>query len=259
MISGKRDLIFLPAKFLNFLTLQNVYESRKERGRIFQQTSPTDQRNLEMNKLIATLGLIAVVATPVLALDENNDSGSQANQSLKQEISPPQSLAALPGYVSGDMADMAIGAACASSLKLSLSDEQLEKMAKLKADFSDLASQKKAQLHSLQRQLKDSLSSESLDKSKALDLQSKVNTIRNDLANAQLAMRIDSLQVLSSEQKQKLRHAALERQVFGKKGKGHHKGPGGKHGFRKGGEHRPHGPGAGPVGFEGPESPENNS
>lgn len=109
-------------------------------------------------------------------------------------------------------------------------------MAKLRNDFSDTAGVKVAQLRSLMRQQKDLMLRSTVDKSQVLDLQNKINTLKTDLSNAKLNMKLDTLALLSPDQKEKLHHKALQREVFG--------GFKGKHGHA----HRRHGgPAIGPA------------
>lgn len=201
-----------------------------------------------MNKAFSTLTAFAMLTCPVFAQESYDIAGGAQDSSAVEIRSKGQEQVALKGPALTDMADMAIGAASASSLKLSLSDDQLEKMAKLKADFGDAAAQKKAQLQVLNRQLKDSLTKENVQKSELMDIQGKINNLRSELANAQLSIRLETIAILTDEQKQKLRHASLQRQVFGGKGKasGAHKGHHGRRGA----------PAAAPIGAEPSSSPQ---
>ncbi len=120
-----------------------------------------------------------------------------------------------------------------SSLKLS--DDQLEKMASLKNDFRTSTAPEKAQLKSLSFQLKETLMQPAVDKDKAMALEGQINNVRSDLSNKRLSFKIDSLNVLTAEQKEALKHRMLVSQTFGG-GRGfHHRGGGS---FRAGGEHR---------------------
>ncbi|MBX9719818.1 MAG: hypothetical protein K2X81_00345, partial [Candidatus Obscuribacterales bacterium] len=131
-------------------------------------------------------------------------------------------IAAIPTGIAPDMDSNIIGAASVSPLVNTFSDDQLEKIAKIKGAFSDTAAAKVAQLHTLSRELRTQLSQANIDKSQVMDIQSKINNLKNDISNAKLNMRLDTIAVLTAEQRQKFHHMALQRQVLGgRKGHGH--------------------------------------
>ncbi|MBX9689787.1 MAG: hypothetical protein K2X27_23965 [Candidatus Obscuribacterales bacterium] len=171
-----------------------------------------------MRKFLTSLAILAAVSSPAFAQEIGNDTSSGDSDAA-------QTVAVIPGTVTVSDTDMSIAAGgFASPGKMSFSDEQLEKIAKLKSSFQDNNSAKVAQLRSLTRELRDKMTQENLDKSAVLDLQSKINGLKSDLATARLNMRIDTLALFTPEQKQQLRHASLKRQAFGSRGRGqgHH-------------------------------------
>lgn len=130
------------------------------------------------------------------------------------------------------------------------SDEQLEQMYKSKNDFLDKAGPKMVELKSQERALHDLLTQPDFDKSKAMSLQSKINSIHNDLSNLKLEQRISMLNTLTAEQRKELRKSYIKMMDFGPMmmhGKMRHHGWGHKGG---GGACGPGGPG-GPGGHHG--------
>lgn len=110
---------------------------------------------------------------------------------------------------------------------LNLSDDQLEKLHAIRVKSKTATAGKRAELSVLQTQLREALSAENIDKQAAFSIQSKINALRADLANARLASLIEKSDVFTTEQKKEIRHKMLERE----NGMG---GPGFRHG---GGRH----------------------
>jgi len=199
-----------------------------------------------MKRLFAIISLASTLSIPVYAQGISDTAYGGDNSSEEIKVTPSEELAFAPEY-SPQGADMAIGIASpVGGAQLALSDEQLEKIAKVKASLADATGPKKLQLKTLHRQLKDALTKENVDKSSVLNLQSQINSLRDELSNAKLNARLDTLAVLTPEQKAKLRHAALQRQALGsmggRMGGKHHRGHGGQPGFKGG--HHGRGPGA---------------
>ncbi len=172
-----------------------------------------------MKNLLSKLAL----ATLVLV---SGSTIAQADDTVQQEGNGPSfnsriegEVAALP-VVPGEGEDVIGFGAASPAQDMSLTDEQLEKIHSLRTSFQEGTGKKMLELKSLQRQLKDLFLQDKVDRAKASDLQSKISAIKNDISATKLTMRLDSYDVLTSEQKQKLRHKALQRQAFG----------GGKHG-----------------------------
>jgi Spy/CpxP family protein refolding chaperone len=166
-----------------------------------------------MKKTLASIALFSILWSPALARDAGDTSGNTAAEPAAAKSEPADPAASTPAS-----REKLIAEARVTLAPLSLSDDQLEKFAKLKADLQDSTAGTATQVHTLNRQLRDLLSKDEVDKSQAMGIQAKLNSLRNDLANAQLKMRLETLAVLSPEQKQKLRHAALQRQVFSNSG-----------------------------------------
>lgn len=191
-----------------------------------------------MKKLLSTLTIISALTCPVFAQEANDTAGSTAPEDA---MNAPDSLALIAPGIAAPEESIAVGVASGAQTGLSLSDDQLEKIAKLKNEFSDAAGQKMVQLRSLMRQQKDLMTQEKVDKAQVLDLQNKINGLKADLSNAKLNMKLDTIALLNPDQKQKLRHKALQREVFGGGIKGKH----GAHQRRHGGP-IPGGPAGGP-------------
>jgi hypothetical protein len=168
-----------------------------------------------MKKIFASLALFSTLCVPVIAqpIDDTASSAAENPAEIRAEVQ--ENVAVMPTGIPGDT-NLTVAATAASPLPLSMTDDQLEKIAKLKADFSDTSAGTIAQIHKYNRQLRDLLIKEQPDKAQALDLQAKINGLKNDMANAQLNMRLEAISLLSPDQKQQLRHASLQRQVFGR-------------------------------------------
>jgi Spy/CpxP family protein refolding chaperone len=165
-----------------------------------------------MKNIIASIALLSISAlcSPVLAQGINDTAGNTAadgNLSNVGQSARADSTASGPQTRSG-RASMPGG--------LSLSDDQKEKVSKIRTEFKNAVLEKKTQLRTINGQLRDLLTKDEPDRALAMDLQSKINSLRSECANAQLNMRLETLALLSPEQRQKVRQAGLERQVFGR-------------------------------------------
>ncbi|MBX9725306.1 MAG: hypothetical protein K2X81_28135, partial [Candidatus Obscuribacterales bacterium] len=136
------------------------------------------------------------------------------------------------------------GGHCGGGPRMNLTDAQLEKMSSLKNKFEDSTSAEKVQLGSLFRQMKDVFSKPEVDRQQAIALQTKINTVKNDLSTARLNLHLDEIAVLTPDQREQIRHRMLEREAFGGAG-GHHHGHWGRGGHGGHGEHGGR-PGPGP-------------
>lgn len=183
----------------------------------------------EMKKRIFNLVLAGlVIAAPALAANSSTTDGAKPSFSKKTE-------------------GCADGACERSGAKAGFSDEQLEKMSKLRNEFLDSTASKRAEIDSLHRQMKDLFKAENIDRAKALELQSKMDSVKADLSKSKLNLRLDQLALLTPEQKQAMRHRML-RGGFG--GGKHHGGRFGHHGgghFKHGGHGAPGGTAATPA------------
>ncbi len=98
--------------------------------------------------------------------------------------------------------------------KLGLTDEQLAKIASLKDQNLITTASQKAQLRAFNDQLKEVLTRSDVNKQDAMQLQSKINDIRSQLANERLEYRLQFLSVLTPEQTGILRHRMLVSDAF---------------------------------------------
>lgn len=140
------------------------------------------------------------------------------------EMAPPQ----LPVFIG---VGGAAGIAPCKGMDLSI--EQLEKLNAIKTGTLEKTAPLKAELKTLRRQLQNSLSQETLDRSNIKSLNSKINGLKAKLSEIKIASRMDSHDVFTPEQKQLLRKRSLERQLAGHKM--------GKR-FKRMRHHRGHGP-----------------
>ncbi len=110
--------------------------------------------------------------------------------------------------------------------QLNLSDDQLERFHAIRTKFQTDTAIKQAELKVLGIQLREILSAEKIDKQGAASVQSKINNLKADLANARLSSMIEKAEVFTPEQRKELHHRMLQREgAFG----GHHGGRGGSH------------------------------
>lgn len=121
--------------------------------------------------------------------------------------------------------------------------EQKQKLVAIRDQFELDNAQKKAILHVSQRQLHGMLRADSVDKSAALALQSKINGLKADLSTSKLSMMLAARDVFTAEQR------AEFKQMRHHRGWGHHGGKrhcgggggcggrGGHHGGGWGGSH----------------------
>ncbi|MBZ0185096.1 MAG: periplasmic heavy metal sensor [Candidatus Obscuribacterales bacterium] len=99
--------------------------------------------------------------------------------------------------------------------QLELTSEQQEKAYNMKNKLMDQVEPKKTEMKKLKRELKDLLTKESIDRSAVEATQAKINSLHTDLANTTLAFKMDFNEMLTADQRQKLRFRQ------GRKGGGH--------------------------------------
>ena len=211
-----------------------------------------------MKKIIASLSLVAAIICPAFAHTDAVTTSSGAGKDIQFRASiDPEQMASLPGSVNPRLEQDAIGIGGACGINgMNMTDEQLEKIAKLKGAFADSSGAKKLQAKTLSRQLRDLMSQEKIDRAQVIDLQKKISDIHAELATSRLSMRIDALDVLTTEQRKKINSMALKRQVFGSMGGKSVRG--GKHGGRAGHHGKKFGAGRRSQG-EAPATGSNNS
>lgn len=205
-------------------------------------------KNAQQLFTVALAGII--FAAPVLAADGTANSGDTSGGQFK---------------MSKRLAEGGPGGPGGERRKMSFSDDQLQKMSSINNKFKDSVGAQFLQLGSLNRQLKETLTQTTVDRSKALDIQTKINALKADLSIAKLNYKLDKMAVLTPEQREHMRHRMLVSQAMGGQGGGHHfkggrgghcgggrKMHGGQRGFR--GHGGPGGPGA-KIGTEGQKGP----
>lgn len=109
--------------------------------------------------------------------------------------------------------------------KFNMTDEQKSKLSSLKNQYILDTATKKAELKVASNQLREEMGKSSIDKSAAQGLQSKINSLRGELASARLNMLLAAADVFTPEQREafkKMRHGRH----------GHGKSFGGKMGLR---------------------------
>lgn len=96
---------------------------------------------------------------------------------------------------------------------LNLTDEQLEKLARLKSDLMDLSAVKHAKAMTLRRKMADLLTGSEVDQAKIHDVKNQLDAVEQDLSSGRIDFMVNSANVLTSEQRGKLRHQWLMRQL----------------------------------------------
>lgn len=178
--------------------------------------------------LIAMSSLVAF--SPVFASSINDEaSNTSVSRVSGNQASGNEMLAQNP--LAKDTVNIAIGASSPGH-RLPFSDDQLEKLSVIKSKFMDEAGPKATELRSLSRQLRTCLAQETVDVKQARELQEKINQKKADLANLKLQMRLDTMGILTAEQKKELHHRMLQKLALGG-GKGF----AGKHGCHGRGAH----------------------
>jgi hypothetical protein len=121
---------------------------------------------------------------------------------------------------------------------MGLTDDQLSKLADIREGVREKTASQRAQLEALKYQLHKAMMQPAIDKSAAMALQSKINALHGEIANARLAGHIDAMGVFTPEQREHMRHFMLMRSAMRGMGGHHgHDGPcgaecgGGHHGF----------------------------
>jgi len=160
------------------------------------------------------------------------------------QSAPSEELAAMP--VLDSPAVNAFGGEGATRVKVQFTDEQKEKLYEMKNKLLTESGPKKLALKEQQRQLKDLLTKETIDRKAIQDTQSKINSLRTDLANVHLAFRMDMQEQLTPEQRKAMRYRGMK--SGGKSKMKHHRR--GHKGFPRATEETENKIGAEPMNFE---------
>jgi len=169
---------------------------------------------LNINKQVFNALMVSLlIAAPVMAADGSTASGADGGAgrmvaSKKLECS---------------------GGSCNRGPRMHLSDTQLQKMVSLKDQFLDKTGSERTELGSLHRQLKEVLSQSTIDRSKAEGIQSKINSVKDQLSIAKLDLRLDEIANLTPEQREQMQHRMLIGEAFGGHHFGQHRHGGGRH------------------------------
>lgn len=119
---------------------------------------------------------------------------------------------------------MPLGGGPGGKSPMNFSNDQLEKIYKLKNNLLDELGPKMTELKKEQRHLKDLLTQESLDRKAIQSAQDKINTIKADISNQSLAFKMDFNETLTAEQRQNIRYKRMK--PGHQRGKRHHQGQG---------------------------------
>lgn len=189
--------------------------------------------------LAAVAAVLAMSVTPVMAQEATlNTTASDFSASTQMVAQLPASTTAVVPHK-----------------RMELTTDQLEKLHALKASYMAANGAKKAELRTLKGQLRDALTAVNVDKSAALSIQNKINSLQAELATSKVSLMADSSSIFTTEQREQMHRRALMRGMGGGK---HHRGGGscggGGKGFHGGGKHHGRGHG-GPGGARGAFAP----
>lgn len=190
-------------------------------------------------------GALSLVAAPAMAQEEPSHQLESAISFVGSPPMPEGDAAAVIPAVPLEEGDAAMVGGPMHMLKgLALTDDQYEKMYDLRNDFMDKFGPKMVEVASLERHMRDTLTSSSIDTKKAGEIKAKLAQAKSDIAEMKSDLQIQMAQVLTSDQRKTLR-LAMEKHCMGGCGRArfmqHHMGPGG-HGWHKGHGHGEHGP-----------------
>jgi len=104
---------------------------------------------------------------------------------------------------------------------LDLSDDQYERIYALKNSFLDKVGPKMLEIRTQERHLKDTMTQPSVDAKAARNMQDKINNLRADVSNIKLDNKLAVLDVLTAEQRKKIRDWMIK----GGRGMHHRGGP----------------------------------
>lgn len=105
------------------------------------------------------------------------------------------------------------------------SDEQLQRMMELRDQHRIATASQHAELAALSHKLSLLLTADSIDRKEVGSIQAKIDALRSELAKAHAKFTVDSAEILTPEQRQKLRHRLLLHQGRPGFGPGHGPGP----------------------------------
>jgi Spy/CpxP family protein refolding chaperone len=131
--------------------------------------------------------------------------GEQPFEPINFAMAPPGGGCPVFGSLKGDAA---------------LTDEQWEKMHSLKNEFLDKLGPKMVESMSLERHLKDVLTSGDIDLKKANELKGKLASVKTELANLKIDNQIKAMAILTPEQRKAIRLSDSKGRGFGAFGKG---------------------------------------
>jgi hypothetical protein len=155
----------------------------------------------------------ALLALPVLADPPNSGLPTGNRQTMAVAAPPfpppPPPPGLMPGFPPG------CGQREFDYTQLALSDDQMERINALKTKAFDSTAAQSAELGSLVHRLEDMLSKLDADRDQIVSVQQKINALHSALATTWLNCRLDTLFVLTSEQKKQLRHQMLLQAISG--------------------------------------------
>jgi Spy/CpxP family protein refolding chaperone len=171
------------------------------------------------SQIFSTLILAgALLAVPALAAGLSDEVPGSEVVTFGQMGECP---AGMEGHHMGPGGDFHFNPAEHFIKELNISDAQLEKMASLKDQYEASVGAKKAELHSLYRQVFSLMSQPTIDRGQITAVHDKINGLKTDLGNARLNYQMDRADVFTADQRKQLRHMMLAHQMMPHHG--HHK------------------------------------
>lgn len=163
-------------------------------------------------KSLLALSLIAGLSLSALP------ANAQLEEMTPLEDAPPVALAPIDAPGANPLHGGPMG-----GKKMNFSNDQLEKMYKLKNGLLDDIGPKVTELKKQNRRLKDLLTQETLDRSSIQSTQDKINSLKADISNLKLSFKMDMNENLTAEQRQTIRYRKLKPRKMRHR-RGHHRG-----------------------------------
>lgn len=154
---------------------------------------------------------VMVTDPGLLALEVNDDGGGAPPLAIGQRGAPSQCPMGKMGGASFESCPPGLpggpgkGPFAFLQGDLALSDAQYEKLFALRNGFLDKAGPVLAQMKANERDMLDLVTQSQLDKAKVKALQNKISDQKAQLANLRIDHRMDTLEVLTSDQRKELR------------------------------------------------------
>jgi Spy/CpxP family protein refolding chaperone len=156
-------------------------------------------------------GLFAATIPAFADVEQINDAAAGTGLFMVSDV-PVEALPDESAFATDEpVVDLAFagGAPRCPAQPIELTDAQAEKIHSLREQFLDVCGPKMLEVRSKQRKLRDVLMSADIDQQQAKNLQSEINSLKDDLNNLKLENRLSYLSVLTPEQRKEIRSRML--------------------------------------------------